>query len=490
MKSPRRIPAAIAAAAALAVLVAAAPAQDKPKLGADIEKALASIRGEDAYGWVKTLASPEFAGRLTGSEGYAAAARWAAAKFKQWGLKPILPPGGYLQPYVSPYTVVQKAEMTYLPPGDKPAVKLELNKDFLPLLFTDSGRAEAGLVFAGWAVSAPDLGYDDYAGLDVKGKFVLCFRGQPFPGDTRFQMHDEHRTRMKAALAKGALGVIYIYPEPISNPNGDWLQGFTPAIVSEKAADLILQERGLDSARLKRDLQTYDKPLSFALQGRLRYAVESRHVPDAMGYNIGAYIEGSDPALRKDVIVVGGHFDHNGTHAGLMFPGANDNASGSATVLAIAQAYARLASPPKRSVAFLLFGGEEMGLQGSTFFAGHLPVPFARVDGMFNFDMTGEGDGAGGAYAAAFPDLEKHLRAADRYVGILRGLGEMKGAVGVRGSDFAPFYEKGAATVAIGSNGPHLAYHATGDTIYRINPDIMADIAKLAFLASRSWADR
>ena len=490
MNKARRALTSLAVLASLAILAAAVPAQDKPKLGADLERVLASIRGEDPYGWVKALSSPEYAGRLTGSEGYAAAARWAAAKFKQWGLKPILPPGGYLQPYVSPYTVVRKAEMTFLPPGDKPAVKLEPNKDFLPLLFTDSGRAEAGLVFAGWGVSAPDLGYDDYAGLDVQGKFVLCFRGQPFAGDARFQVHDEHRTRMKTALAKGALGVIYIYPEPISNPNGDWLQGFMPAMISEKAADAILKDRGLDSARLKKDLQTYDKPLSFALQGRIRYEVEARHHPDAMGYNIGAYVEGSDPALRKDVIVIGGHFDHNGTHMGLLFPGANDNASGSATVMAVAQAYSRLAAKPKRSVAFLLFGGEEMGLQGSTFFAAHLPEPFSRVDGMFNFDMTGEGDGAGGAYAAAFPDLEKHLRDADRYVGILRGLGEMRGSVGVRGSDFAPFYERGAATVSIGSNGPHLAYHATGDTIYRVNPDIMADIAKLAFLASRSWADR
>lgn len=108
---------------------------------------------------------------------------------------------------------------------------------------------------------------------------------------------------------------------------------------------------------------------------------------------------------------------------------------------------------------------------------------------MFNFDMTGEGDGAGGACSANRPELKKALQDADLYVGILRGLGEIRG-VGVRSSDFAPFFLKGAAAVSIGSNGPHLAYHATGDTVYRINPDIMADIARLAFLASRTLADR
>jgi len=463
--------------------------QEKPALGANLEKAFNSIQGLDAYGYVKTLASPEFAGRLTGHEGYTAAAKWAAGKFKQWGLLPISQKEGFLQPYPSPYTVVKKAEMTLFVPDDKNGMKLEPNKDFLPLFFTDSGQAEAELVFAGWGISAPDLGYDDYAGLDVKGKFILCFRGQPDPTDRRFQVHDEHRTRMKTAKDKGALGLIYIYPEPISNPNGDWLQGFMPVMLSEKIADLIFKEKNLTSADLKKDLPAYKKPLSFPLRSKVKYAVEAQHFPNGIGYNIAGYVPGSDPKLRKECIVVGGHFDHNGLHMGFLFPGADDNASGSATVMEIAEAYAKLARKPKRSVVFVLFGGEEMGLQGSTYFADHVPPAFEKVDGMFNFDMTGEGDGARGAYSAGTPELKTALKNADKYVGILRGIGQIRG-VGVRSSDFAPFFQKGAATASIGSNGPHLAYHATGDSIYRINPDIMADIARVAFLASYFWADR
>jgi len=153
----------------------------------------------------------------------------------------------------------------------------------------------------------------------------------------------------------------------------------------------------------------------------------------------------------------------------------------------IAEAYARLAKKPKRSVVFVLFGGEEMGLQGSTYFAEHLPSLFAKADAMFNFDMTGEGDGAGASASA--DGLRTAILEADKHVGIIRGVGQIRG-VGVRSSDFAPFFLKGAATASIGSNGPHLAYHGTGDTIYRINPDIMADIAKVAFLASYFWANR
>jgi hypothetical protein len=480
----RILSALILVGAALAV----SAAQDKPVLTADLARSLAGIQGVDAYGYVKQLASPAFAGRLTGSEGYATAARWAAALYKQWGLKPIDPKTGYLQPYPSPYTIVKQADLTLFLSGDAAGKKLEANKDFLPLLFSDSGRIEAALVFAGWGISAPDLGYDDYAGLDVKGKIVLCFRGKPDLPAAGLTRHDEHRTRMKTALDKGALGLFYIYGEPISNPNGDWLKGFLPAMISEKTADSIFRDKGTSCADLKKIMAAFKQPLSFPLPSKVRYNVESEHHADGIGYNVAGYVEGSDPAFRKDVLVVGGHFDHDGFHMGLLFPGANDNASGSATVMEIGRAFSRLNHKPKRSVVFVLFGGEEMGLQGSTYFSEHIPSPFAKFDAMFNFDMTGEGDGAGGL--TSVEDLKTAIMKADRSVGIMRGLGTLSGPVGVRGSDFAPFYEKGVTVATIGSNGPHLAYHAVGDTIYRINPEIMGDIAKVAFLASFGWADR
>ncbi len=484
-------------AAAFASALVAAPAAfpsplagsfaDKKPLPPDVAKALAVIDGASAFAHVKVMAGPAFAGRLTGHPGYTAAARWAAGLFRSWGLKPIDAKDGYLQPYPSPYTVVASAAMTVLPAGGGPERKLAPNADFLPLFFTDSGKVEAGLVFAGWGISAPELGYDDYAGLDVKGKMVLCFRGVPMDDD-KLNHHDEHRTRMKTAQEKGAAGLVYIYPEPLSNPNGDWRQGFLPAMISEKVADAILQEKKISSAELRKDLRAYGRPISFSLSSRLRYEVSSEHHPDGVGYNVVGYVEGSDPVLKKECLVIGGHFDHDGLHMGFLYPGADDNASGSATVMEIARAFAALQLKPKRSVVFALFGGEEMGLQGSTWMAGHSLPPFGKIDAMFNFDMTGEGDGAGGGYSDTA--LKACLDEADAHVGILRGTGLMSGPVGVRGSDFAPFYARGIPVVSIGSNGPHLAYHLTGDTIYRINPEIMADIARLAFLAGRAWADR
>jgi len=130
-----------------------------------------------------------------------------------------------------------------------------------------------------------------------------------------------------------------------------------------------------------------------------------------------------------------------------------------------------------------------MGLQGSTYFANHVPTQFDKVDTMFNFDMVGEGDGVGYGISSKPEGLKKALEDSDKFVNILRRSRFFRG-VGVRSSDYAPFFLKGAACISFASNGPHLAYHQTGDTIYRINPDILADTARLAFLTGFTWANR
>lgn len=482
----------------LAVLFVLSQAFSQTAAPAHLKKGLDAVSGVEAYEFVKMLASPRFAGRLTGHEGYTAAARWAAEKFRTWGLKPLgAGADRWLLPYPSPYTVIKKAEMTlFLPPTKEESekgqngreVKLTPEKEFLPLLFSASGDHTAETVFAGWGISAPELGYDDYAGLDVRGRFVFCFRGTP-DGGKQYQFHDEHRTRMKVARDKGALGVIYIYADIASNPNGDWLEGFTPAMVSEKVMDSVLQEMRTTAAELKKSLQTFKRPISFPLKTRVRLAVEAEHHPDGVGYNVAGFVPGTDPKLAGECVVIGGHFDHTGRHMGLLFPGADDNASGSAAVMEVAKAFAATPKRPKRSVVFVLFGGEEMGLQGSTYFANNLPAPFKKVDAMFNFDMVGEGDGIGGGVSAEPAGLRQAVEEAGKMTGGLRYLGVIRD-VGVRGSDHAPFFALGVPVAGFHSTGPHLAYHQTGDTIYRINPDIMAEAARLAYLAAYAWADR
>jgi hypothetical protein len=382
---------------------------------------------------------------------------------------------------------VDKAEMSFWVGGKEN--KLLPGKDFLPLLFSASGRASGSVVFAGWGISAPELGYDDYAGVDVKDKFVLCFRGTPNAADDRFQHYDEHRVRLSIARDKGALGLIYIYPDVQANPNGDFLEGFMPAVISEAAADLLFEPRKIQVRELKKDLQTYGVPITFASDARIDFMVESRHFAEGIGYNVVAYIQGSDPRLRDEYVVLGAHLDHCGRHLDILFPGADDNASGSAVVMEIARVFSVARLRPRRSVVFVLFGGEEMGLLGSNHFAGNLPAPIRKISAMFNFDMEGEGDRAYVQCSQEPADLKADILKADASVQIMAGSSFFKG-VGVRSSDFAPFYLQGVPCAAFYSNGPHLHYHANGDSIFRINPDILGAIGRLAFLSTWYWAER
>jgi hypothetical protein len=471
-------------AAALTALALAAPGAEPPVAG-EVAAALDALSGIAAYECCKTLAADPFAGRFTGTREYEAAARWAAGKFQEWGL--AAPAGGFLQPFPAPHSLLERAKMKVTVAGRER--ELEAGRDFLPMLFSDSGKASGQAVFAGWGISAPELGYDDYAGLDVRGRFVVCFRGVPRPDDRRFQRHDEHRVRMQAARRQGALGLIYIYAEVQANPNGDRLDSFFPAEISEAVADSLLEPRGVKAADLKKDLLAYRVPVSFPLDARIDLEVEARHFPAAVGFNIAGYLPGSDPARAGECIVLGAHFDGCGRHLGILFPGADDNASGSAVVMEIARAMAATGLRLRRPVAFVLFGGEEMGLLGSNHFAARLSPPFRRVDAMFNLDMEGEGDRAFASCSAEPAALRQAIERADARLRILAGIREIR-QVGVRSSDFAPFFLQGVPCAGFYSNGPHLAYHQAGDTIFRINPDILAAIARLTLLSAWHWDAR
>lgn len=472
----------------ISLLFAALAALALPGAGEEggLRQAVDAVSGLNAYEYCRELAGDAFAGRLSGSPGYEAAARWAAARFAAWGLQ--APDGGYLQEFSSPCSEIEAATMT-LTAKNGETTKLEAGKDFLPLLFSDSGQAGGEAVFVGWGISAPELGYDDYAGIDVRGRFAVCFRGTPDPGQKGFQRHDEHRTRMAVAQRRGARGLIYIYPEVQANPNGDLQEKFFPAEISEAVADRILEPLRLKAAELKKDLLAYRVPISFPLGVRVDLEVKARHFAAARGFNVVALLPGSDPGLRGEWLVLGAHLDGCGRHLGILFPGADDNASGSALVLEVARALAVAPARPKRTLAFVLFGGEEMGLLGSSHFAAHLPAGCGKISAMFNFDMQGAGDRA---FVSVTPEpaaLRAAIEAADRDAGLVAGTREIR-QVGVRSSDHAPFFLMGVPCAAFYSNGPHLGYHQAGDSIFRINPAILEAIARLALASAWNWADR
>lgn len=479
-----------------------------------VKKGLDTIQWQDVYSYDKALTSEEFAGRYTGTPGHYAMAKWVAGKFKEWGLAPINPKDGYLQSFPSPYTTVDKAEMSVFLPvkeeakkeekkGDfppfekeapaKPAVlkeeQLKIAEDFLPYISSGTGEATAELVFVGWGISAPEEGYDDYAGIDVKGKIVLTFSGSPFTDEEK--SYEFRRSARLKAKEKGAVGFLTI-AKPTGHPNGErWIEGFPSALLSEEVADRILAERKFNVADLKKDLQKYNRPISFPLQAKIHLAVVSQHHADGVGVNIVGILPGSDPTLKEECVIVGAHGDHLGKIGDILFPGADDNASGSAVVMEIAQAFAATKPRPRRSVVFALFGGEEIDIVGARYMAEHLPAPFKKVSLVINFDMVGEGSGARASCSPKPEELKQVILAADKQVKIISGEIRMSDPKRIGGTDHTAFAVLlKCPTAAFFSNGPHLYYHEPKDTIYRVNPDIMAQIARLAYLTAVQWADR
>ena len=186
---------------------------------------------------------PEFAGRLTGHEGYGRRPM-GRREIPGVGLKPLSAREGYLQAYPSPYTVIDKAEALRLGAGrqrqDKSFTEIGCSRKKSSCPCSSRQRRKTAASSSRAGISAPGS-ITTVRGARCQDKFVLCFRGTPDHADARFQSHDEHRARMKTAKDKGAAGLIYIYPEPASNPNGDRLPGFLPAQVSEKVADALFK---------------------------------------------------------------------------------------------------------------------------------------------------------------------------------------------------------------------------------------------------------
>jgi hypothetical protein len=454
---------------ALSLLVlASAPALSQTVLGE------AAISGQDAAATVTRLADKGFAGRFTGHPGYTNAANWALSRFKEIGLNAAL------QSYPSPYSIVDggRLEVTVLQKRHVAG----LLTDFMPMLFSDAWHTKAASVFVGWGIHAPELGYDDYARMDVRGKFVLCFRGTPGGDQQQWANHDEHRTRIKVAMERGAVGLIYVYQRVLANPNGDRNPGFLAAMISDSFFDKFLGVEGTTTEALRRQLAETMRPASFPLEATVDLSVKARHFPKGEGYNVVAWHNGIDRQLAKECVVVGAHLDGTGDHFGKRYPGAEDNASGCAVVMEIAKAFSQNVNRNRRSVVFVLFGSEEQGGHGSKFFMDNLPAQFTKVVAFLNLDMVGIGTKANIGISEPMETHRTLLEKSDKNLNIVSDVGVIR-TVGPRSGDIVPFFMQKIPLAAISSNGPRpqTLYHQPGDVPGLMQPDILENISRLMF---------
>ena len=359
---------------------------------------------------IEFLASDELRGRLSGSKEIQIAANYIKDEFELYGLKPLFG-NSYFQEYnfISDVKLSKNNSLSLII-NQSQETKLELYKDYIPTTFSGKNNVMADLVFAGYGISAPKLKYDDYEGLDVKGKVVVVMRNSPEYDKPRSDFDKYSSLRYKATTAKdkGAVGIIFVNGYmPVDSADGlvkfkfDRAPGakdFPVVQIKRNFADLLFKSAGLDFSAYQKEMKENKKPASFVFKNasaNLSTEVEEINLIDR---NVAGYLEGTDPVLKNEYIVIGAHYDHLGMGIeGSLYKGkeekihhgADDNASGTAGVMELAEKFASVKGLLKRSIIFITFSGEELGLLGSNYFVNNLPVPENKIVTMINMDMIG-----------------------------------------------------------------------------------------------------
>jgi len=502
---PRRSSSRAATAVLLAVLLLVpVVAQRQSAPPTDEERLLAVMHGISSItilDYVKEMTAEKYQGRLTGTASYDASAAWAEGLLRSWKYKPATGLQTYLQRFPNPYTLVLPgAELTLHIPiaGGATLMKpYQFEQDYFPGSTSDSGSATAEVIYVGFGATAPELNYDDYKGLDVKGKIVAMEPEVPVgPGPDaelfkKWRPYSFHDYKMNNAAAHGAVGVIYDYH--LANPNCVFIKGLQLTYVSPGVMEDLFAGTGKKHPDVIGQIRKSLQPASMALGKTVTMKNVTQYHPEGVGSNVIAMVEGSDPLLKQEAIMVGAHLDHLGLNPELM-PGAHDNASGVAVTLAVADAIARLGKPLKRSVVFILFGAEEQGVKGSEFYVAHPVVPNDKLKAFINLESVGRGERIGVGSGVNYPQIYEVM---ERLNGkwIHRPVSASANANLARPrQDAAHFLWANIPTVSIGVSGapplPYATYHTTKDRWELLSPETMEDLARLVFVSVVDLANK
>jgi Zn-dependent M28 family amino/carboxypeptidase len=382
------------------------------------EDLLARIRPEGIRAHMTYLSDDLLEGRYTGSRGYMLAAKYVAAQFQQMGLKPAGDNGTYLQTIRFRKVELDADHSTFTLKQNGQEKSLRFMEDFVTVgnSLAPESSVEAPVVFVGYGVTAPELGYDDYANAEVKGKIVayLCGAPEKFPNALRAH-HSSSTTKAANAAAHGAVGTIGIWAGSIAQrtpfshyarhfrfPTMRWLnaEGFPndaqpllrgSAVIGSEVATRMFEGSAKSFAGALADAQA-GKPQAFALPATVALHIVSRHT-EVESPNIAAILPGSDEKLKNEYVLFTAHADHLGigeaVNGDTIYNGAIDNASGTAAVIEIARALSSMPKAPRRSMLFVVVTGEEEGLLGSDAYAHNPTVPISQIVANVNSDEIG-----------------------------------------------------------------------------------------------------
>lgn len=399
------------------------------------------------------IASDALEGRLSLQPGDEAAARWVASEFQKAGLTPPAD-GSYLQPVP---LIEFRADRTQSYVGLKRAGKTDAWK--FPEAYGAFPRdvdVHGPVVFAGFGITAPELKYDDYQGLDAQGKIVLIFDHEPQENNARSIFNGTGNTRYATtrvkvlnAQAHGAVGVL-LAAEPnrkhssnqerVARIGGTTTRAVpiatqaladdelhTPAaVVSDAVAKEILATAGAEPVELQRSIDRGLKPQSRALPDT-EVTLHFRNLSTRSGvsYNAVGLLEGSDPQLSEETILISAHHDHDGMSLDQIWHGADDNGSGTVGAVELAHAFTLNAARPKRSILFVVFAAEERGLLGAFYMAAHPLRPLVTTRAMLNFDMIGRDEAS-----------------SDQTKGLIEIPGDTSNRLNLIGATYSPDYNR------------------------------------------------
>jgi len=483
------------------------------------------------------LASDALEGRMSLQRGSEVAIQFIAAEFAKAGLEPLVG-DSYLQPVeLIEYRADPRAMGVSLKRGGKEE-RFGYVKDFIGG-FPQEMTVAAPVVFAGYGVTAPEFGYDDYKGVDARGKIMLVFDHEPQENDPKSVFnglgntrHANSRLKVINAQKHSAVGVLVASEPNRKHPSNQERLARIPGIldrimrnasqaladsetmipmftVSDALAAKLLEPTGRKPGELQTAIDTALQSHSQALADTtVEMRVVNAEHRRATSYNVVGLIEGADPQMRDETIVFSGHYDHDGVREGKIYYGADDNGSGTVGVIELARAFAKNSGKPKRSLLFAVFAAEERGLLGSYYYVAHPLRPIDKTRAVINFDMIGRNETPSAQTDGLIeiaadtsnelnligvinsPDYRAVVERENQRVGLkLNYKWDNDAALNIfQRSDQFPFALRDIPAMWW-FTGFHPDYHQPTDTVDRINFVKMERILKLAYLTAWSFAD-
>ena len=435
--------------------------------------------GQQALSYIKDLASDTMKGRKSGQPGGEAGAEYIASRFKEWGLEPLTPEGSYFQDFTIEHRNVEEGVLFEIIAGNSRR-NFYYGEDWRVQPYSGSGNFVAEIVFAGYGIHAPQKEYDDYAGVDIKGKWVLFSTDSPRRLEEKLKDEAKMDERIKAAQELGARGILaFRMADPQARQmdfagmkKENYKQDFVFLSLENKIVDFIFKDLKTELRYLFQQIEETSKPVSFETGIKAFVSVSAIFDPKRPTRNVLAKISGVDKDLKNECVIIGAHMDHLGIDPlGEVMNGADDNASGTAVVMEIARIMRLAQFKPKRTVIFGLWAGEEQGFLGSKYYTEHPLFPVEKTLAYINMDMVGHGSGkvrfSGKYYGPTVWDVLKQRLPKQILDYVIEGRG------GPGGSDHTPFLEKGIPGFGIMTEGYHFKYHREGDEIDLIKPEIL-----------------